>query len=184
MTCIVGIQKGSEVWIGGDSAGTAGNMHQRVRKDKKVFVRGEFIIGFCGSFRMGDLMKHTLVLPETREGVDDTAFMVNDFVDAVRKCFAEEAAKSGDEKLVPAFLVGFRGKLYNVQGDYQVGQPEDGFDATGCGADIAMGAMHASKSVRSPKKRILQALEASERNNAAVRAPFHVLSLKSGDSVP
>jgi len=181
MTCIIGFEKGGTVWIGGDSAGTASNMHQRIRKDKKVFVRGEFIFGFCGSFRMGDLLKHTLVLPEVQKGKDDVSFMVNDFVNAIRACFDEENKKNGEEKMTPYFLVGFRGKLFNIQGDYQVGQPADGFDAVGSGADIAIGAMHASKSVGNTKKRITAALDASAKNNAAVRPPFHVLSLKNGD---
>lgn len=178
MTCIVGLERRGTVWIGGDSAGTASNMHQRVRKDPKVFIKGEFIIGFCGSFRMGDLLKHTLVLPEPQADGDDTAYMVNEFVNAVRTCLQEENKKGGEEKLDPYFLVGYRGKLYNVQGDYQVGQPAAGFDAVGSGADIAIGAMHASTGSWNPRKRIQRALEASALNNAAVRPPYVILSLK------
>jgi len=182
MTCIVGLENNGTVWMGGDSAGTAGNMHQRVRKDKKVFVRGEFLIGFCGSFRMGQLLKHKLTLPLPQEGDDDVSYMVNEFVNAVRACLDEENKNLGEEeKLTPYFLVGYRGKLYNIQGDYQVGQPEDGFDAVGSGADIAMGAMHASRSVKNCKKRLQQALEASSRNNASVRPPFTIISLKKGE---
>lgn len=178
MTCIIGYEHNGVVWIGGDSAGTASDMTQRVRKDKKVFIRDEFIFGFCGSFRMGDLLKHTFVLPSPQKGGDDVAYMVNDFVDALRQCFDAENKKSGDEKIVPYILVGYRGKLFNIQGDYQVAQTEDGYDAVGSGADIALGAMHASQSIKNVKKRIESALAASAKNNAAVRPPFHVLSLK------
>lgn len=183
MTCIVGLENNGTVWMGGDSAGTAGNMHQRVRRDKKVFVRGEFIFGFCGSFRMGQLLQHNLVLPSPQEGNDDVSYMVNEFVSSVRTCLEEEnKSLSEDEKLTPYFLVGYRGKLYNIQSDYQVGQAEDGFDAVGSGADIAMGAMYASRGGKNCKKRLLQALEASSRNNAAVRPPFTIMSLKNGDA--
>jgi ATP-dependent protease HslVU (ClpYQ) peptidase subunit len=182
MTCIIGLENGGVVWMGGDSAGTAGNMHQRVRRDKKVFVRGEFLFGFCGSFRMGQLLKHKLVLPEKQQGGNDVSYMVNEFVTSVRNCLEEENKNLSDEdKLTPYFLVGYRGKLYNIQPDYQVAQAEDGFEAVGSGADIAIGAMHASKSVKNCKKRITQALEASARNNAAVRPPYTILSLKNGD---
>lgn len=174
MTCIVGVERRGAVWIGGDSAGTASNMHQRVRKDPKVFVKGDFIIGFCGSFRMGDLLKHTLQLPEPQVGDDDATYMVNDFVNAVRDCLQEEN-KKGEEKLDPNFLVGYRGKLYNIEGDYQVGRPAAGFDAVGCGADVAIGAMHVSAGSWNPRKRIQRALEASALNNAAVRPPFIIL---------
>jgi ATP-dependent protease HslVU (ClpYQ) peptidase subunit len=179
MTCIVGLQTKSGVWIGGDSAGTNGRMDQSIRKDKKVFVRGEFIMGFCGSFRMGDLLKHSLVLPEKQVGNDDVAFMVNDFVNAVKNCFGpENEGKTAKEHITPAFLVGYRGKLFSVQPDYQVGQPETGYDAMGAGAGIALGAMHMSKGMRNHESRIRQALEASQSNNASVRAPFNILFLK------
>lgn len=173
MTCICGIEKNGVVWIGGDSAGTAGNMHQRVRGDKKVFIRGEFIIGFCGSFRMGQLLQNTLEVPAQAEGKNDYEFLVSDFVAAVKQCLSVEK----DAEMEPNFLFGYRGKLYGVQGDYQVSIPDGGFDAMGSGGDVAMGALHANRSTRSPKKRITQALEASARNNAAVRPPWTILSL-------
>lgn len=180
MTCIIGMEHNGKVWMGGDSAGTAGNMQQRIRADKKVFVKGEFIIGFCGSFRMGDLLKHTLELPDTVGVTDPDKFMVNQFVDTLRNVLETEnknGGLTGHDKLVPSILVGFRGRLYNVESDYQCGRPEDGFDAVGSGSSVAVGAMHGSKSITSPKSRILAALEASARNDAAVRPPFHVLSL-------
>ena len=180
MTCIVGMIHNGKVWMGGDSAGTAGNMNQRIRADKKVFVKGEFIIGFCGSFRMGDLLKHTFEIPDTTEVTDPDKFMVNQFVDALRSLLETENKKAGlsdRDKLYPSILVGFRGRLYNIESDYQCGRPEDGFDSVGSGSSVAIGAMHGSKGITSPKARITAALEAASRNDAAVRPPFHVLSL-------
>lgn len=180
MTCIIGMEHKGKVWMGGDSAGTAGNMNQRIRADKKVFVKGDFIVGFCGSFRMGDLLKHTLSIPDPKGVTDPDAFMVNQFVDALRDCLETENKKgglNGNEKLTPSILVGFRGRLYNIEGDYQCGRPEDGFDSVGSGSSVAVGAMHGLKSITSPRKRIEAALEAAARNDAAVRPPFHILCL-------
>lgn len=173
MTCICAIEHNGVVWMGGDSAGTAGNMHQRIRGDKKVFIKGDFIFGFCGSFRMGQLLQYNIELPVQPEGKDDFAFLVNEFIDSVKKCLTK---KEGEEEMSPYFLFGYRGKLYGVQGDYQVSKAEAGFDAVGSGADIAVGALSVNKSEKSPKKRLLQALEASALNNAAVRPPFTILS--------
>ncbi len=184
MTCIVGIEHKGVVWMGGDSAGTAGNMNQRIRADKKVFAKGEFIIGFCGSFRMGDLLKHTFEVPDTAAVSDPDSFMVNEFVDALRNLLETENKKGGlteQEKLAPSILVGFRGRLYNIESDYQCGRPESGFDSVGSGSDIAMGSLHSSKG-QAPKKRILAALDAAAQNNAAVRGPFHVMKLEKQGS--
>lgn len=181
MTCIVGMEHKGEVWMGGDSAGTAGNMNQRIRGDKKVFKKGEFLFGFCGSFRMGQLLRHNLQLPPPQAaGVDDATYLVNDFVNAVKVCFSE--GKELPAGFEGAFLIGYRGHLYNIEGDFQVGQPEAKFDACGSGADVAVGAMHASSGEKNPKKRIQTALEASALNNAAVRPPFTIMCLKAGES--
>lgn len=179
MTCIVGLQKNGTVWMGGDSAGTNGSLNQTIRADKKVFIRGDFIFGFSGSFRTGDLLKHSLQLPEQTPEQTDLQFMVNDFVNAIRKCLeAENKHLKGDDKLYPYFLVGYKGNLYTIQSDYQVAQSLDGFDSVGSGSDIAKGSMYVNKK-KSPRARILEALEASAKHNAAVRGPFTILSKKA-----
>lgn len=172
MTCIVGLEHQGHVWMGGDSAGTCSNMNQRIRSDKKVFVRGEFIFGFCGSFRMGQVLKHSLDLPVQKNEQNATSFMVNEFVDSIQECFEKKKIQ-----LEGSFLVGYRGKLYDIQGDYQVGQPEHKFDAAGSGADVAIGSMHTSIALHDPELRIRMALEASALNNAAVRPPFTIMKL-------
>lgn len=174
MTCIVGVEHNGKVYMGGDAAGTAGNMTQRTRNDKKVFVRDGFIIGFAGSFRMGQLMQHKLILP-TFNGGNLASFMVNEFVNSLKECLKSENNHKGEE-LLPMLLVGHRGKLFDIQGDYQVGETTDGFDAIGSGADLALGSMH-SNSMLSPDKRILQALNVSSKGNASVRPPFTILSV-------
>lgn len=169
MTCIVGIEHKGKVWMGGDSAGTNSMMNQTIRDDKKVFINGDFIIGFCGSFRMGQLLNYTLKPPVHPEGKSDMEYMVGDFMNAVKMCL-----DVGEEGLEPNFLCGYRGKLYEIEGDYQVGIPQKGFAAIGSGGDLATGSIMSSKG--NPKKRILVALKAAESGNAAVRAPFIVLN--------
>lgn len=42
MTCIMGLSKSAQVYIGADSIGWG----RAIRKDKKVFTNGEFLIGY------------------------------------------------------------------------------------------------------------------------------------------
>lgn len=176
MTCIAGIEQKGVVYIGGDSAGTASNFTQRVRKDKKVFIKDNFLIGFCGSFRIGQLLRHTLKVPKQPTGMNDVDYLVNNYVAAVKACFAADN-KKWEEAFEGSFMVGYNGHLYVVHGDYQVAQPEIGFDAVGSGEDMAIGALHASKNIKNAEKRIFMALEASSINNAAVRPPFTIMKL-------
>lgn len=174
MTCIVGLEHKGKVYIGGDSAGVAG-LDLTVRGDKKVFRNGEFIMGFTSSFRMGQLIGYSLNAPKPREGTALFAYMVTDFVDAVRACFKNGgyAEKQNESEKGGFFLVGVRGRLFKIQCDYQVSEYPCGYAALGCGDQIALGAMHQSVG-KPPKDRILGALSAAEQFSAGVRAPFHV----------
>lgn len=83
MTCIAGIAQDGKVYICGDSAGSAGH-DLAVRADRKVFVNGEFVMGFTTSFRMGQLIQYAFTPPKRHPDKDVMAYMVTEFVDALR----------------------------------------------------------------------------------------------------
>lgn len=176
MTCIAGIAEGGKVWIGGDSAGVSNNWTLMVRADEKVFTTGPFVMGFTSSFRMGQLLRYSLTVPEQTSDQTDHAFMCTTFIDAVRGCLKTGgyARKEHDAESGGCFLVGYRGNLYLIGSDYQVGRPSPGYDAVGCGGDVALGALFASSGP--PSKRVKTALRAAASHNAGVRGPFKVVS--------
>lgn len=176
MTCIAGLEHGGKVYIGGDSAGVSG-WSLRVRADEKVFVNGPFVMGFTTSFRMGQLLRYSLVVSTQAAHVDDQTFMHTEFIDAVRNCLrvGGYAEVSNGREAGGSFLVGYRGSLYFVGDDFQIGRVSGGFDAVGCGAELAIGAM-AAASIRNPTARVTQALKIAEDYSAGVRGPFVVLS--------
>ena len=177
MTCIVGLVEDGTVYIGGDSAGVAG-YSLTVRKDVKVFRNGDFLIGFTSSFRMGQLLHHAFVPPEFPTWDEKNTvekYMSTTFVDAIRQCLKDGgfAQKTSEQESGGNFLIGFKGRLFEIASDYQVGEPLDGYAAVGCGYDVALGALYATPNTK-PKKRVELALQASERHNAGVRGPFIV----------
>lgn len=181
MTCIAGLTDGDTVYIGGDSAGVSG-YDLTVRADAKVFRNGPFLMGFTTSFRMGQLLRYKLEPPvhpyiEMGQPMDVYKFMVTSFIDAVRDCLKDGgyAEKHNEAESGGTFPVGYRGHLFVIDSDYQVGESLDGYNAVGCGAQVALGALHATKG-EEPKQRIRKALEAAERYNAGVRGPFVVLN--------
>ena len=111
MTCIVGIVYNGVVHIGGDSAGVSG-LDITIRKDKKVFTNGEFVMGFTSSFRMGQVLQYDFKPPKIKDVDDDLmAYMVRKFIPAVRESFrsagyikVEHQQEGGG-----CFLVGVRG---------------------------------------------------------------------------
>lgn len=171
MTCIVGIVDRGHVVLAGDSAGVAG-LDITVRRDPKVFRVGEFVIGYTSSFRMGQLLRFGVEPPDPIPDVDPFEYMVRAFVPHVREAFkaggyakVENGVEEGGH-----FLVGLRGRLFQVEGDFQVGEPSLKFDAIGCGQSYALGCLlNASGSVR---RRAFNALETADTFSAGVCAPY------------
>jgi ATP-dependent protease HslVU (ClpYQ) peptidase subunit len=184
MTCIIGLEEDGVVYIGGDSAGVeADSLSICGRADEKVFLTddGEFAMGFSGSFRIGQLLRYALVPPEQSVKKDDMAYMVTDFIDALRAMQKDKGSMKKENELEEheaGFIVGYRSKLYVVESDFQVGRPIENYTAVGCGAQIALGAMYATREMElDPEVRINLALEAASEYSAGVRSPFHIVRL-------
>ncbi len=180
MTCIVGIiAHDNSVWIGGDSAGVGG-YKLTIRKDEKVFKKGEFIFGFTSSFRMGQLIRYSFSPPKRHEGSDLFEYMATAFIDAIRECFKAGgyARKKNDEEQGGCFMVGYRGRLFVIYDDYQVEEPVTPYAAVGCGDDIAYGSLYTTHGgCIAVDERIKTALSAAEQFSAGVRGPFVVESI-------
>ncbi|MFA5385644.1 MAG: hypothetical protein WC364_13495 [Eubacteriales bacterium] len=177
MTCIAGLIDSGIVYMGADSAGVAG-YDLSIRADQKVFISGSFLMGFTTSFRMGQLLRYKLDPPKhpyTDNGqlMDEYKYMVTIFIDAVRQCLKDGgyALKDKEQEQGGTFLVGYRGRLFQVEDDYQVGELLDGFAAVGCGDQVALGSLYSTRG-EPPVNRIRMALEAAERYSAGVRHPF------------
>lgn len=179
MTCIVGIQDRRRVVIAGDSAGVSGYGID-VRADEKVFERDGYAFGFAGSFRMGQILRYDSELPEPPRALGDLdAFMVRDFVGAVRAAFERAGwlRKTHEVESGGIFLVGVRGRLFCVESDFQVAKSANGYTAIGCGDDLALGVLHTTRrGAWTPEERAQLALEAAAHHNGGVRAPFHAVA--------
>jgi len=182
LTCIVGLVDKGDVYIGGDSAGVAG-LSLSIRADEKVFGNGPFIMGFTSSFRMGQLLRYKFSPPAQTVHQDDMEYMVTSFIDACRTCFSQNGFGDKDATRGGSFLVGYKGSLYTIEGDYQVGKLHAPFDSVGCGSDLALGALYATEGLP-PEKRINLALQAASTFSAGVSPPFVVLRLESENKKP
>ena len=172
MTCIVGLAHDGKVLIGADSAGVGGLDIQN-RRDVKVFINGDFVMGCTTSFRMIQLLQYKLQPPQRHPDIDVMRFMVTDFIESVRRLFRDGgfATKKEEAESGGTFLVGHAGRLFRVDSDYQVGERADGFDACGCGESYALGSMACTDGM-SARDRLGQALQVAAHFSAGVRGPF------------
>jgi len=175
MTCIVGMVENGKAYIGADSAAVDGST-VRALKQPKIFRRGAFVIGYTGSFRMGQLLQYFLDVPEQGWGISDEEYMVTVFAEAVRKCLKEHGylKVENNREEIGTFLVGYRGGLYRVASDLQATQTLDGMTACGSGEEYALGALYVLEDLRA-EERILVALTAASYFDSNVAPPFAVM---------
>ena len=176
MTCIAAIVLNGAVHMMGDSAGVAG-WDLSLRKDNKVFRVGDIVMGFTSSFRMGQLLQYNLSVPKHHPDMDLFTYMVTVFIPAVRDCLKSGgyARIENNEERGGCFLVGLKGRLFQIESDFQVGESHYDFDAVGCGAPYALGALSIliEDKSRTPENILTRALLQAERFSAGVRRPFH-----------
>jgi ATP-dependent protease HslVU (ClpYQ) peptidase subunit len=177
MTCVIGLVQRKRIYIGADSA-AVGNRFIRTTNLPKVFRKGPFLIGYCGSFRMGQVLEYCLEVPAQRKDEPVTSFLVNGFIEGVRSALKAKgvAAVEQNKEKGGQFLVGYKGRLYSVNSDFHVGDMLDEFDCIGSGAPVALGAMKALEGL-GPKQRIERALEITAYYTPDVCGPFHILSM-------
>lgn len=178
MTCIVALKHEGKIFMGADSAGSDGYTI-RSRSDEKVFANDKFLIGYCGSYRIGQILQYSFSPPEQSIKQDDMTFMVDTFIDHVRILMREKGTLKKDneeESHGGPFIVGYNGELYSIDEDFQVGKYFDDYATAGSGEQTAMGALYAMKDLDiTPENKIRVALEAAAEYCVGVREPFLIL---------
>jgi hypothetical protein len=175
VTCIVGVEQGGKVYLGADSIAIEDYQAFSIL-DPKVFAVGEFVIGFCSSLRVGQLIRYGLQAPSHPKGKGDMDYLVMDFMDALRALLRDKGVlkKENDEETFDGkLLLGYRGHLYYVDEDFQVGRVKEGYCSIGAGSDVALGSLFSTEHISDPHERMTIALNACVRWNAGVRPPFN-----------
>lgn len=176
MTCIVAIKDGGKVHMGCDSIGSDG-WRREARTRPKLFRNGPLLIGYTTSFRMGQLLELNLSAPKMLPDEDPFAWMVKEFIPAARSALKDGgfATKKEDREAGGDFLVALRGRLFEVQDDYHVGETDRGYASVGSGEPFAMGSLFSTNG-QPAADRLRIALEAAHEMCATVAPPFHYLS--------
>lgn len=175
MTCIAGIAKNGKVYIGADSVGVSDH-NRSIRNDSKVFIVGEFLIGFTTSFRMGQLLQYSLKVPKKSDNMPVMEYLITVFIPKLQDCL-KSGTFEGEDGGGGVFLLGYNGKLYKIWQDFQVEEPKCQYSACGSGENLALGSLYSTTSNEDCSQRIMDALNAAEAFNTNVAGPFNVLSI-------
>lgn len=192
MTCIIGLidRKNNVSWIGGDSLGSNGYT-KATETPSKVFRNETFknvLMGGTTTFRHLDLLKYSENLFDEVDWYKKTEinhkFMVTKFIPKVIELFKNGIVNETETQRGGNFIVATPGRLFKIQSDYSVLEPELGICAVGCGEAVAMGSLITTKDMdMEPQERIIKALEAAEMYCCGVQRPFHLLCTDGRDEI-
>lgn len=192
MTCIVGVidKEKNCVWMGADSLGSDGYT-KAIYRDPKLFRNVNFknvVMGSTTSFRHIDLLRYDETLFPEIDNLKHIAvghkYMVTNFIPRLVTLFQDNIKNMESTERGCSFLVGVDNKLFEIQDDYSVLDPQNGFAAVGCGNVAALGSLSTtSKMELSPPERIRLALIAAEETICGVQRPFKIINTLNNEEI-
>lgn len=172
MTAIVGVVDGTGVVLGGDSC-AADSGRLAVADDPKVLLLSpEIAVGYSGDWLFGDILRRCAAPKRVSEQWIRRTLPVwiRTELQALGVAVSYTDEDGGCDG---SALIGAMGRLWWLETPDLVtvayGQE---YAAAGVGDEVALGALHATKSWRSARRRAVAALEAAAAHVAGVGPPF------------
>ena len=191
MTCIVGLIQKQHIWIGGDDGVAGEDGIVEIRTLPKVFAKGSMLIGGYGSLRVLQVVQYCMHQPAHPKGWSTMKYLLTAWIPSLKKALVEQRVISADpgttednsdlDALLPGsgLVLGYRGELFTVEDDGQVGRTALPYSAVGSGAQFALASLCQQEMLadsRHPETRVRNALEIAAAHIANVNGPFTVIS--------
>lgn len=136
MTLIMGAVKDGKRYLASDSQGS-NRFTKGIYKNNKIFAKGDMLIGGCGSYKQLQLLEHNFTPPE-RSTVDDISkYMFTKFAPAVKQFFKDNGVlttRDGqDSNDSGAFIIMYGDRIFILQSDLALLEPNENFTCVGSG---------------------------------------------------
>jgi len=175
------VDEQKSIHMGSDSL--ASDSHsQTVMTNPKLFMVGELLVGFAGSFRSAQVLQYQVPLPDRGELQEDMEYLITSFIPVVRHVFSENGLYiidiDGAEKFDGEFILGYRGKIYRMQNDFSLLRAVDDFVSIGAGGEAASAVLYATKDLKmNALTRLETSLQSAAYQIVTVKGPFHYTSV-------
>lgn len=178
MTCIAGVVHEGRAKIAGDR--WCGEWSGYRLASPKIWRSPWFVVGLTGYPRMQQVLQyHGSDIPAPLSSCPQ-AYLVSEFVPHLRELLKRHGVaevKDSKESADSTMLIGMKGRLFEVNSNFQVIEAALPFNAVGCGSDFAKGALSVVDiAAIGPEAALRMALTAAEQFSAGVRGPFDFLS--------
>jgi ATP-dependent protease HslVU (ClpYQ) peptidase subunit len=171
MTCIIGYKSGNQFYLAADGAATTEDGDIRPIKIEKIIRVGEYLIGFAGSIRTGQLLGEYYMDEPT--SIEDLVETIRTNINSYGCGVTTDAATTMCQS---CFIVIHKDKMYEILSDLQLNEIEGDFTCIGSGQAYAFGAMDVIHDLDlSPSDKLKKALDVVSKYQATVREPYTVV---------
>jgi len=161
MSVVAGIIRDGKIHMAADSLATSDDGDCRFRADKKIFKNKNYLIGFTGSPRAGQILMPRYWTPPTS---------IYDFPDSIREHYKDKGCMNcieGTDAAGVNLLIGQKGCLYEILIDFQLAELVEPYSAIGTGKCHALGSLYLSDKLglidrRKPYEILEYAIKAAE----------------------
>lgn len=179
MTLVIAQQEAGRVIMGADSAAGSTDEIHTYPDLEKIFRRGPYLVGVCGSWLICQVVNYLVEWPEPPDSGDLLPFLFGEVVPEIRRAVKAADALHGAPTFLgdkTVLLVGLRGQLFIITSDLSVVRSA-GLSCIGSARQYGYAAMHALKAakIKSARRRIEMALETAAEFSNFVRPPFRIL---------
>lgn len=178
MTCIVGLVTEEGAYVGGDS---------RITQDtsilpgvfEKIFFKNKILLGFCGNYRFGQILKYRFDIPELKK-MDFEEYLNTDFMDYFTDCLEDSnyTYKSDGASRIEGdsgLLIAYGNEIFTIDPDFCVTKVTK-IDALGTGSCYAVGSLETTEGDDlPPEDRIKISLDVACKYDSACSPPFTIL---------
>lgn len=163
MTCIIMARFGGVLISGADSVGTTDTSYCSLKNPKIFCITGlpdpkspdlteDYVFGSCGRPRISQILQFSKWIPSYHEsdyGTENPVYeyMCTSFVDCLREILKVKGYlrdMDGTENFdSDTILVSFKGRIFEIESNFQVIEHDKDFVCIGSGASYAIGSMNA-----------------------------------------
>lgn len=169
MTCAVVYKKNDRIILAADKQGTSVEGHTKIQyKQPKIIKTQTFAAAAAGQFQAIEMLHYDLRVD--RDHKDPHKFMCKTVVPAIKALFKEREIEMTSDT---SFLFVVDKKIFILEEDLHVCEPESNFVAIGSGANIAMGALYVCDKLNmSCEDAIKQVMNATSEFNITVSKKY------------
>lgn len=167
------------LYLGADTMANTGYTAHQIPLNGKLWKSGDFIYAYCGSPRMGAILRYNFEPPK-RGRLTVDKYLNTIWVDQLMQTFSDSWwIENKDSKAEGGnFIFGYQGRLFTVWSDFQIIEEKQDYIANGSGMETALGSLFATPHLE-PKERVRTALKAAAKHTLYVGAPFKIISMEA-----